>query len=238
MPYNPLESKLLTDILNEVNDAIFICDPESGAFLYVNGQACQMLGYSREELLGMRVIDIQAYLPDESAWQDLATKFKAEKAFTFNGRDRRKDGSTFPVEVHGKYFTYNTIDYLLAVVRDISDRENFAAQLLEERNKLDAVLAAIGDGVTMQDRNFRILYQNAVHQKKQGCHTGEYCYQAYQGKDAVCEGCLLQQTFRDGKIHRHETSAKTDKGIMHMEVSASPILCAAWKSLQILNWYV
>lgn len=226
MSHNPLDSQLLIDILNEINDAVYIINPETSAFLNANTQACLQLGYSHEELLHMRVIDIQTELPDAAAWRSMVKKAKVEKTFSVNGRDKRKDGSSFPVEVHGKYFTYNGTDYVLAVARDISERQDFANQLLEERNKLDAVLAAIGDGLTMMDTNFHVLYQNAVHQKKQGSHLGEYCYKAYQDKDHVCEGCLLQKTFKDGKIHRRETSAKTDKGIMHMEVSASPIMDA------------
>jgi PAS domain S-box-containing protein len=94
----------------------------------------------------------------------------------------------------------------------------------EERNKLEAVLAAFGDGLTVQDRQFNILYQNEAHKTKQGDHVGELCYHAYHGRDQVCPGCLLVRCFADGKIHRRETSSTAiDGSTIHMEVSASPV---------------
>jgi two-component system, cell cycle sensor histidine kinase and response regulator CckA len=109
------------------------------------------------------------------------------------------------------------------LITESIERKQIEENLYEEKNKLEAVLAALGDGLTLQDRNFRILYQNEVHKKKQGNHAGEYCYKAYQGKDAICEGCLLKKCYTDGQIHRRETKAETANGTIYLEVSASPI---------------
>ncbi|MBC8317630.1 MAG: PAS domain S-box protein [Desulfobulbaceae bacterium] len=103
------------------------------------------------------------------------------------------------------------------------ERQKTEENLCKEKNKLEAVLAALGDGVTLQDKDFRIIYQNEIHKQKQGDHTGEYCYKAYQGKDSICEGCLLEQCYADGEIHRRETKAETSNGTIYIEVSASPI---------------
>ncbi|MDA8164018.1 MAG: ATP-binding protein [Desulfobacteraceae bacterium] len=96
-------------------------------------------------------------------------------------------------------------------------------KLIGEANKLEAVLAALGDGLTLQDTDFRILYQNAPHKEKQGDHTGELCYQAYQHRDTVCPECQLAKCFEDGRVHRREAKAETAEGTIHMEVSASPL---------------
>ncbi|MCK5506098.1 MAG: PAS domain-containing protein [Thermodesulfovibrionia bacterium] len=85
------------------------------------------------------------------------------------------------------------------------------------------IIAAIGDPVSIQDTDFRILYQNNLHKNAVGHHVGEYCYKAYQNKDHVCEGCHLAMTFKDGKIHKVERSRITENGIMYSENSASPL---------------
>ena len=51
-----------------------------------------------------------------------------------------------------------------------------------------AIFDALGDAISIQDKEFRILYQNSAHIDMMGYHHGEYCYAAYQGKNEVCPG--------------------------------------------------
>ena len=94
---------------------------------------------------------------------------------------------------------------------------------IDDRQKMEAILAALGDGITMQDTNFRVLYQNAVHQERQGDQKGRCCYEAYQGRTDVCPGCLLQKTFADGQVHRREQIIRNEAGTSYHEVSSSPV---------------
>jgi PAS domain-containing protein len=48
----------------------------------------------------------------------------------------------------------------------------------EEKSKTEAIIAAMGDGVSIQDTNYKILYQNQVFKNNYGDHIGEYCYRA------------------------------------------------------------
>ena len=90
-----------------------------------------------------------------------------------------------------------------------------------EKNRAEAIIAAIGDGISIQDTEYRVLYQNEVHRKLVGDHVGEYCYQAYERKDAVCEGCPVALSFQDGRIHTVERSAPTERGTIHAEITSS-----------------
>lgn len=112
---------------------------------------------------------------------------------------------------------------LIGAFLDVTENRESEKVIIQERNKLDAVMSALGDGLTMQDTSYNILYQNAVHKQTMGDHKGELCFKAYQGKDQICEGCLLQQCFRDGQVHRRETCAETNGGKMYFEVSSSPV---------------
>ena len=92
-----------------------------------------------------------------------------------------------------------------------------------EKNRSEAIIAAIGDGISIQDTDYRVLYQNDVHRNMVGDHVGQYCYQVYEQKDAVCEGCPVALTFQDGKIHTVERSAPTDHGTIRVEITSSPL---------------
>jgi len=51
----------------------------------------------------------------------------------------------------------------------------------EEQNKSEAILEVLGDAISIQDTDLRILYQNRAHQELMGDRVGEYCYQAGSG---------------------------------------------------------
>lgn len=85
------------------------------------------------------------------------------------------------------------------------------------------IIDAIGDAISIQDPDYRILYQNTRHKEIVGDRVGEYCFKAYQGKDRVCEGCHLAMSFKDGTIHTVERSRSTENGIMYSENTASPL---------------
>jgi PAS domain S-box-containing protein len=97
-------------------------------------------------------------------------------------------------------------------------REQIINEIVEK-----GIFDAIGDGISIQDTNFKILYQNDVHKKIIGNHVGEYCYNAYEKRKNRCKGCPLAETFKDGEIHTKERSAPTDKGIIYVEITSSPI---------------
>ncbi len=117
-----LERLFLLDFaLNQVAEAVYMIN-EDAVFVYVNDEACRALGYVRQELLTMRIMDID---PDMSLagwighWKDI----HARGSMVFEGRHRARNGMVFPVEIAANYFEYEGRSYNLALVRDISDRK-------------------------------------------------------------------------------------------------------------------
>jgi len=109
-------------LIDRSRDAIFITDLETGRFLYVNRPACRGLGYSSAELLSLGVSDIEVTLPDDETWRGHQQELLSTGAMVLEGRHRRKDGSTFPVEVSVQLVELEQSRYLVAVSRDISLR--------------------------------------------------------------------------------------------------------------------
>ncbi|HBH60826.1 MAG TPA: hypothetical protein DDX85_03610, partial [Nitrospiraceae bacterium] len=84
------------------------------------------------------------------------------------------------------------------------------------------LLEAIGDPVSIQDTDFRILYQNSKSKEMTGDHTGEYCYALYGNTSGVCEGCPLRITFREGIVCT-TTISHAGKPGLQFEITSSPI---------------
>ncbi|MBI5694525.1 MAG: PAS domain S-box protein [Nitrospirae bacterium] len=96
-------------------------------------------------------------------------------------------------------------------------------ELLDEKNKLDDVLSCIGDAISIQDREYRVLYQNPAHRELAGDHAGEFCYKAYNRNDEVCPDCGIAQCFADGKSHTVQKTGRLEKGDVYVEIHASPL---------------
>lgn len=93
----------------------------------------------------------------------------------------------------------------------------------DEKAKTESIIAVLGDGISIQDIHYKVLFQNERHKQLVGDHAGKYCYKAYQKKDHVCEGCHLSLSFRDGNIHKKEQSRITDKGKIYYEIISSAL---------------
>jgi hypothetical protein len=93
----------------------------------------------------------------------------------------------------------------------------------DDKAGLEGIVEALGEAISIQDTDFRVLYQNRAHKTMVGEHAGEYCYKAYQGRDRICDGCHLALSLRDGMIHKKEQFRGTGSGEMHVEIIASPL---------------
>ncbi len=112
--------QLMQYSVDRASDAVFWVSPE-GKFLYVNDAASLHLGYSREELLGMGVADINPeydYAAYAKHWKELRQK----GSMTFETRHRLKDGRIVPVEVTANFTSFGGKEYNFVFVRDITER--------------------------------------------------------------------------------------------------------------------
>lgn len=72
--------------------------------------------------------------------------------------------------------------------------------------ELTGIIGSVTDHMSMLDENHNIVWANDIAKAAFGPDiVGRKCYQAYHGRRAACEGCIVTQTFLDGRIHEHET---------------------------------
>jgi signal transduction histidine kinase len=113
---------------------------------------------------------------------------------------------------------------LLLRQRRLTDALSEASELAHAASeRSQTILDALGDGISIQDTELKILYQNPAHRRIIGDHVGEYCYRAYQHRDEPCPGCHLLQSFADGQVHCRETSAPTPHGLTYTEIVSTPL---------------
>jgi len=120
--------------VDRATDAFFLLD-ERLTVVDVNRQACESLGWSREELIGMQPRDFDAAL-DEPSIARLAERARTGETITFDTRHRRMDGTVFPVEIRTSMFQQGGRPFYLALARDISERKLAEETLREKDNAL------------------------------------------------------------------------------------------------------
>jgi PAS domain S-box-containing protein len=137
-------------------DAFCIFD-EQHKIIDVNREACQSSGYTREELIGMVPQDFDPDV-DTSMLQRIDDQIAAGEICTFETRNRRKDGTVFPVEVRVRLFQHGGHRLHLAVARDISERKR-AEKEREKLRQLETELAHINRVSVMGELTASIAHE-------------------------------------------------------------------------------
>jgi PAS domain S-box-containing protein len=136
--------KLFRGLMDRSPDAIEVIDPETGRFLDFNETSCRRLGYTREEMLTLTITDVLDTGDVPFSMQANLEESRRVEARTIETRHRRKDGSSFPVEINTQYVELDR-PYLLAVVRDISDRHEMEQTLRENEAKFRTLFEVAND---------------------------------------------------------------------------------------------
>ena len=128
------------EIYNATSDAIFIHDVSDGSIIDVNQAMLDMYGYSREEAMALRLADLSQEVSPYSEKEAEALLVRAlhEGPQVLKWMARRKDGSLFSVEVVLKATFISEQQVVLALVRDISSREQLEEQLRHSQ-KMEAI---------------------------------------------------------------------------------------------------
>ena len=192
--------KLFRTLVERSNDSIEVIDAETGQFLDVNETACRRLGYSREEMLSLHLSDIVVTGGEPLSIQVAVEDTRKTGSKTIESRHRRKDGSTFPVEVGVQYIELNR-GYLLAVVRDITERKKAENELQKERDFIAAVVDTVGSLVVVLDRQRRIVQFNRACEQLSG-----YSFEEAQGRD-VMDLLVMPEERTDAKAEFGRLSA-------------------------------
>ncbi len=142
--------------VDHATDAFYLLD-EDWTVLDVNRQACDGLGYNREELIGKHKSDLDVGL-DHASLQRLKQRMVGGEALTFETRHRRKDGTSFPVEVRVNQFEQAGRRFL-CLVRDITERKQAEDELRASEERFRTLVQFSFDVYWESDAQHRFIRQ-------------------------------------------------------------------------------
>ncbi|HEU4662406.1 MAG TPA: PAS domain S-box protein, partial [Dokdonella sp.] len=183
-------------------DGILLANPDS-VYLEANESACRMLGYPRDELVGLGAADIVA--PAEL--DNVAPVIDAIRNSAVHHREwslRRKDGTTFPAEVIA---TLMPDGNLLGMLRDVTERRREQEELRRSEDRFRAIFEQAGVGIALVDvRSGRFVRCNRALADMLG-HTPEGLCRLTVDDVSHAEDAVLQRAFTqrlvDGALDRY-----------------------------------
>lgn len=134
----PLGEAIYRQFLDSFVDEMYLHD-DQGVLLDVNPAACHNLGYTREELLGMPTAHFSGqYTPEAllKLWSEHPVGLNVVEP----NRHRRRDGSSYPVEVHIACQEFEGRKYFLALARHTEEKHRREQEVLQLNSQLQALV--------------------------------------------------------------------------------------------------
>ncbi|MBA4371417.1 MAG: hypothetical protein C0402_01000 [Thermodesulfovibrio sp.] len=209
-------------------DGFHLLDAE-GRILEVNNAYVKRSGYSREELLTMRITDLEAKeSPDETAAR--IRKVMNHGSDNFESLHRAKDGTMWQVEVTVTYWKIEKGRFF-CFLRDITERKQAEQQVRDSGEKFRSIYENIGIGVALIGRDMQILSINPQMQKwfpHIDMKQQHICYQSFNTppQESLCSYCPTVLTMEDGQVHTAVTDTPTPDGVRHYRIISTPLLTA------------
>jgi len=220
-------------ILNSLSEHVVFQDLEHRV-LWTNKIAGESVGLPPEKLAGRFCYDVWGVggKPCPGCPVERARKTGKPQA----GEMTTPDGRVWLVKGYPILNASGDVTGLVEMTLEITERKQAEDELQEEKNKLQSVVSAMGDGLTIQDKDFNIIYLNEQLRENYGDRVGEKCYRVYENRDTVCDGCQVKKAFKDGRSHTAERQVVLPSGeVAFGEVNASPIRDAGGRIVSCLE---
>jgi PAS domain S-box-containing protein len=195
--------------VDHATDAFFLHD-DRGYVVDVNRHGCESLGFSRDELIGKSAVVFDAEL-DPLGMERMIREFEVGNLYTFDTRHRRKDGSTFPVEVRLRAFLEGGRLFAVALARDITERLRTERALVESHSLLNSVVEGTSDAVFVKDLEGRYVMINSAGARLVGKSPRDVI-----GKDdrSLFSADTVQKVIEDDRLAMQHDQARTFEEVL------------------------
>jgi PAS domain S-box-containing protein len=139
--------------IDKSRDYVLLTD-KKGQLIYANEAAATLLGYSQNELLKMKVKDIDLNA-SKNAWSISWDELKQQHSVTFESCHQTQTGEIIDVEITLNYLEYNNKEYSCAIVRDIRDRKQAEIALQEAKKAAEAANQAKSEFLARMSHELR-----------------------------------------------------------------------------------
>ncbi len=228
-------------LVEGANDAVFL-ETFDGHIVDINTKACEMLGYTRSELLHLIMADLvhqdDSQLEEEEKKEGEPSQHREEIMI-------RKDGNQMPVEVNTSILRLKGEKYLMSVVRDITQRKekelrqkHLEQAIIESKKRLMAVFDGIMSPLAITDLDHNLIMVNKATASLFGDKIprllGRKCYEAFRQESEPCPNCPVSETIRTSKpSHRLSTNPIVNRTL---EEYTYPIFDASGNLSLIINY--
>ncbi len=221
-------------LFNRSTEGIFVHDLK-GRIVDVNEVACSQSGYSREELLTLNIFDLHT----DNTYSNNLSKIEITKLwnswqtgerFQYEGEHQRKNGAVYPIEVSTGVIDYGNNKYILAIIKDITERKKAEDALRESEERFRHVAESADEWIWEVDAEGLYTYSSQTAEKIIGYSPEEivgkkhfYDFYPPDVREELTNGTLeiaqQKQPFRSyGNPNIHK-----DGSLVIMDTIAAPI---------------
>ncbi|TRZ97709.1 MAG: PAS domain S-box protein, partial [Deltaproteobacteria bacterium] len=200
------------------SESIYWMGPD-GRLIYVNDRTCEALGYSREELLSMRIQEINPEFPPER-WLDHWNELRKRRIYSGVSTHRAKDGHLIPVEITANYIEFGGKEYNCVYAHDITERKRTEELILLERDFSKAALDSLPGVFYLFDRTGKFLRWNTNLEEITGYSAEEigkmHPLDLFAGADKALVGERIKDVFAKGSSEvEAELVTKSGRGMTY-----------------------
>ncbi|MDI6815863.1 MAG: PAS domain S-box protein [Actinomycetota bacterium] len=212
------ELKFRSLLLDSALDSMIVHDLE-GKMIYINEAAYKTRGYTREELMTMSLLELEA--PEYASLTRSRMKF-LEKigSASFESAHLKRDGTVMPVEVNARVVEFEGRIIVINIVRDITERKRAEEALKATERRLRDIASALGEGVYELDINGRVIFMNPAAERLLGWPAEELLgndlhetihRKRADGTRVLPEECHILEINNSGGVYRTEADVFTRK---------------------------
>ncbi len=207
-------------LLENISDAVFIHD-DTGKILDTNKKSGTYLGYTNQEILRMNFSQFGTFTSDlREQWN----RALSGETVTFESSLKRKDNSTFPVEIWLRKVSIEKKDLILASIIDISERKSTEHERAQKYEALERVTESIDSGLAIINKDYRIIWANEALRNRYHI-SNKKCYQIFNHLDKPCPDCGVKKIFEQNfplDVHEYEALFSREKPHW-VEIRATPL---------------
>lgn len=217
------ENQRYRALIEQASDGIFICD-RTGNFVEINPIACSMLGYDREHLLHLNISDM--VVAEDMAANPLQLNELLEgKTLRKERWVRRKDGTSFPIEVSARMLDDGKIQ---GIVRDITKRKQAEEALRASEKRFSIAFNASPVSITISTLDEgRYLYANDAFVRTSGYTREDIIgrttfdidfWRQKEDREQAVQILKDQGNLRDLEVQYHNNDGETRIGLLSADV--------------------